>query len=73
VEWHGLNYSISNESKKSFWKRKFGDSSKDSNLETGPNIKTIIENIHGCANPGKVTLELINMKYLLDNPFKIMG
>jgi len=54
VEWYGLKYSIFDENKKSFWKRKFGNSDGNSNLEAGPNVKTIIENIHGCANPGIV-------------------
>ncbi|GES90974.1 ABC transporter G family member 9-like [Rhizophagus clarus] len=51
VEWHGINYSISTENKKS-WLNKFGDS--DSKLESGKNVRKIIENIHGCANPGEV-------------------
>jgi hypothetical protein len=50
VEWYGINYKISIENKQSFWKRKFGNS----NPETGPTTKTIIENIHGCANPGRI-------------------
>src|ERR1043165_6180748 len=54
VEWYGINYTISNNDKKSFWGWNFGNSSRDSDLEAGPNIQTIIENIHGCANPGKV-------------------
>src|ERR1043165_325613 len=42
VEWHGVNYSISNEkNNKSSWKRNSGG---NSNLEAGPNMKTIIEN-----------------------------
>jgi hypothetical protein len=50
VEWHGVNYSISEDHKESSWWNKFGNS--DSNLESGKNVRRIIENIHGCANPG---------------------
>src|ERR1043165_6140078 len=52
VEWYGINYSIPNDNEKYFWERKIGDG--DSVLESGPNMRTIIENIHGCANPGKL-------------------
>ncbi|GBB97689.1 hypothetical protein RclHR1_03040006 [Rhizophagus clarus] len=51
VEWHGVNYSISTEHKKS-WLDKLGNS--DSKLESGKYVRKIIENIHGCANPGEI-------------------
>ncbi|POG78577.1 P-loop containing nucleoside triphosphate hydrolase protein [Rhizophagus irregularis DAOM 181602=DAOM 197198] len=48
VEWHGVNYSISEEHKSSWWNK------TDSKLESGKHVRNIIENIHGCANPGEV-------------------
>ncbi|GBC06325.1 hypothetical protein RclHR1_06770008 [Rhizophagus clarus] len=51
VEWYGINYSISTEHKES-WSNKFENSG--SKLGSGKNLRTIIENVHGCANPGEV-------------------
>ncbi|CAB4408641.1 unnamed protein product [Rhizophagus irregularis] len=52
VEWHGVNYSITEESNKPSWWNKMGNS--DSKLESGKHVRTLIENIHGCANPGEI-------------------
>ncbi|PKY24803.1 P-loop containing nucleoside triphosphate hydrolase protein [Rhizophagus irregularis] len=51
VEWHGINYSISEEHKVSWWNK---IRNSDSKLESGKHVRKIIENIHGCANPGEV-------------------
>ncbi|EXX75679.1 uncharacterized protein OCT59_006902 [Rhizophagus irregularis] len=51
VEWHGINYSISEEHKVSWWNK---IRNSDSKLESGKQVRKIIENIHGCANPGEV-------------------
>ncbi|CAB5321699.1 unnamed protein product [Rhizophagus irregularis] len=47
VEWYGLNYSIPKENTNT-WK------CKKSSLESGKTRLSIIENIHGCANPGEI-------------------
>ncbi|POG62577.1 hypothetical protein GLOIN_2v1757928 [Rhizophagus irregularis DAOM 181602=DAOM 197198] len=51
VEWHGINYSISEENNVSWWDK---IRNSDSKLESGNHVRKIIENIHGCANPGEV-------------------
>ncbi|CAB4444822.1 unnamed protein product [Rhizophagus irregularis] len=51
VEWHGINYSISEENNVSWWNK---IKNSDSKLESGKHVRKIIENIHGCANPGEV-------------------
>ncbi|RGB41582.1 P-loop containing nucleoside triphosphate hydrolase protein [Rhizophagus diaphanus] len=51
VEWHGINYSISEEHNVSWWNK---IRNSDSKLESGKHVRKIIENIHGCANPGEV-------------------
>ncbi|PKY24466.1 hypothetical protein RhiirB3_388015, partial [Rhizophagus irregularis] len=51
VEWHGISYSISEENNVSWWDK---IRNSDSKLESGNHVRKIIENIHGCANPGEV-------------------
>ncbi|CAB4397744.1 unnamed protein product [Rhizophagus irregularis] len=51
VEWYGINYSISEEHNVSWWNK---IKNSDSKLESGKHVRKIIENIHGCANPGEV-------------------
>ncbi|CAG8478068.1 4022_t:CDS:10 [Funneliformis mosseae] len=53
LEWHGVNYSISNQNEnKKFWSH--GSENEKSDIEIGNNFQSIIENIHGCANPGEI-------------------
>ncbi|RGB42727.1 P-loop containing nucleoside triphosphate hydrolase protein [Rhizophagus diaphanus] len=51
VEWHGISYSIYEENNVSWWDK---IRNSDSKLESGNHVRKIIENIHGCANPGEV-------------------
>ncbi|CAI2175213.1 15776_t:CDS:10 [Funneliformis geosporum] len=54
LEWHGVNFNIpkqNNENKK-FWS--LGSENEKSDIEFGNNFQSIIENIHGCANPGEI-------------------
>ncbi|UZO17949.1 uncharacterized protein OCT59_009278 [Rhizophagus irregularis] len=51
VEWYGINYSISEDHNVSWWNK---IKNSDSKLESGKHVRKIIENIHGCANPGEV-------------------
>ncbi|CAB4418467.1 unnamed protein product [Rhizophagus irregularis] len=51
VEWHGISYSIYKENNVSWWDK---IRNSDSKLESVNHVRKIIENIHGCANPGEV-------------------
>jgi hypothetical protein len=59
VEWYGLCYSVHNENVNT-WK------CKESSLESGKSTLSIIENIHGCANPGKYRVHVTSY-HMFDN------